>query len=186
MPKMRLPKSRLTGKQAETPSVADFTGMGEITLLSKAKALENLLNHAEDLKGTSYEEMFDYLAEKAPWVMGHIDRIRANPTALFSNLLGKFQPSPKQYFTGPSKGYAVGNIELNPNMIEKALGGGPEVLAHEATHAAQALRHGARKFGDQYQDFQDTVGYGRNPFEIGANQVARKVKADIKLRKAGK
>src|SRR3990167_3026965 len=170
MPKMKLPKG------VDTPSVADFAGMGEITLLSKAQALENLLNHVEDLKGTPYEAAVEYLAEKAPWGLGHIKRIQQVPNEL-SSIFGKFRTSKLA-----GKGSPIGDIELNPSSIGKGFGSDPaETLGHELTHAAQALMKGVPRFEDLYRaENSKLFGYQRNPFEHGAARVGKRVKAALR------
>ena len=179
MPKMRLPKSSFTGKQPEAPSVADFAGMGEITLLSKAKVLENLLNHIEDLKGTPFEAAAKALADKAPWVFGHINRVDTKLPA-GGGMLGGFKPDRGQVMAGPLKGRTIGDISLNPHDVDKAFqASAADVLGHEAAHGAQSLFQGAGRQAAEYQRLNNRfMGYSRNPYEHGAK------KAGVNLRRA--
>ena len=184
MPKLKLPKGGPFGDVKETPSVADFAGMGEVTLLSKAKMLENLLNHIEDLKGSPYEKGIEYLAEKAPHVMGSIRNIQQVPERL-STILGSFFANPAHRAAGNLKGVPVGDIRLNPAKIGAVFGGDPsQTLAHEATHAAQALMQGIPKFEDAYTAANSRfMGYARNAYEHGANKVGRNVKKAVQTRR---
>ena len=181
MPKLRLPKSSFTGKQAEAPNVADFAGMGEVTLLSKAKALENLLNHVEDLKGTPWEEEIAWLAEKAPWVMGHVGQI----TTGLKKGLGRFFPGTPHAPFGNLKGLPIGRIELNEEMAGKAFQSDPmDTLAHEGAHAAQSLATGVDKFSESYNAAMSrkVLPYLRNEWEIGARKAGRTKNKQFKMR----
>ena len=193
MPKLRLPKSRLTGEQATAPDVSDFSALGAldipaglIALLSKGKVLENLLNHIEDLKGTPFEKAAEALAEKAPWVFGHVGNI---DTALKDpGTLGHFRTNNAQNVYGNLKDIPIGDISLNPTSAGKYFGADPvQTLGHEATHAAQALSKGAPEFNAQYATAQKRLfGYQRNPFEHGANKAGKNLKKAVKLREEGK
>ena len=190
MPKIRLPKSRLTGEQAETPDVTDFSALGAldlpaglIALLSKGKVLENLLNHIEDLKGTPFEAGMEALAEKSPWVAGHIGRISTALGGSHSNL-GHFLTNRTQSAVGNLKDIPIGDVALNPSAAGKYFMSDPaETLGHEATHAAQALFKGAPRFNAEYAAYQARpFGYLRNPYEHGAKKGGRNLKKLVKLR----
>ena len=179
MAKLRLPKG------TEAPSVADFSALGPlegpaagaITLLSKGKMLENILNIIEDLKGGPLEGAADALAEKAPHVMGHLGEVRP---AQAGRELAAFWPDNAQVFFGPIKGRGVGDITVHTPSLNTGFRTDPGfVLGHEATHAAQSLGKGpARAYAEYQKLLKRPFGYFRHPMEKGAN------KAGVNLRRA--
>lgn len=158
---------------------------GAISLLPKHKVLENILNHVEDLKGTPYQAAAEELAERAPWVFGHIDKIKLNDR-LWGGAAGQFVTKfrhalfPKGFMRGAPAGDVI--LQKNPSLRESPT----NILSHETTHAAQALAKRPGKFPKAYQDAGGgtfgTSEYYNNKFEIGARKAGRKVQKDVATR----
>ena len=175
---MRLPKG------ADTPSVADFSALGAlegpvsagVALLSKGKVLENLLNHLEDLKGTPFQAAAEALAEKAPWVFGHINKVL--PRSLGEGKHGL-------HWIDSESG--LSQIAVNPTQVNTGLFSAPaDTLGHEATHAAQALMEGGPStYLSRYAKELGERGYQGSKYEVGARKagVALRKRAQVPPRK---
>lgn len=111
------------------------------TQTSQAAFNPSFMTRAEEAKLGSMEQI--------PWGRNVVDRssaIHLDPEAVFMAQRSRDIGAGKQFTT-----------DLRPQLID--------TLTHELTHSGQQQRMGM-KFNELYNEAQNTVGYGANPFEF--------------------
>lgn len=129
--------------------------------LARKAATQSFLNSAKaPALPKEVSQAANWLAERYPRVAAHM---RINPLIDASEDAGAFINTPAGKVTSPMQ---VTITDKGVNQLKWNSGSIRDSLAHEATHAAQAL--GNSDNDELYELANQAVGYTTNPFEVTA------------------
>lgn len=159
------PEDDPLGGLSPTPMVSIYKDAAGIP----SKALRELgtsefVESAKRLGSDSFDQAAGWFSSRYPRVAAHMRMKPEPPTGALEETAAAIEVPT---FGRPKAPMDVGLTQLGRAMVDVDPAYGRDYLAHEGTHAAQAL--GNSHFAPLYNNAKEAFGYYRNPLEKGAN-----------------
>jgi hypothetical protein len=185
------------GIEDQRPGLASALGTasGAVAAISPRMAKEIGKRMVEGIRHPEVKRVFSALQELYPRLMGHVDTVTATRIPSMINPVGAYGQQkarinlfadPGEVFEGGAHGMSAkdvarfnkhGQILIDPSKHETAADMA-NTAAHELTHSKQLLLDPMRH-GRNYDAFQKSVGYQRNPFEVSARAMGAKAEQEF-------